>query len=59
MHSGSVYTILLIGAAISDKVKIFVAHDFPEQKLLKTNFVMNNLLHKLVFEDQKDAHIHI
>jgi hypothetical protein len=43
VHSAPVYAVLLIGAATSKDVKIVVSSDYPEKKLLKTNFVTNNL----------------
>ena len=43
VHTAPVYAVLLIGAATSKDVKIVVSSDYPEKKLLKTNFVTNNL----------------
>ena len=42
VHSAPVYAVLLIGAATPKDVKIVLAPDYPEKKLLKTNFVINN-----------------
>jgi polysaccharide pyruvyl transferase WcaK-like protein len=55
VQSGSIYSILLVGASTSESVKIVVAHNFKEKYLLKTCFVINNLRDKLVYEDAKDA----
>ena len=59
VQSGSIYSILLVGASTSEKVSIIVAHDFKEKYLLKTCFVINNLRDKLVFEEAKDSNSNI
>ena len=48
IHSGSIYSILLIAASSSEDVTIVIAHDFSDKNLVKSSFDINKLSDKFI-----------
>ena len=59
MQSAPAYFVLLIGVLTSKNVIIIIANDFQDKKLLNTNFEVNNINHKLIFEEPKNSYASI
>jgi hypothetical protein len=53
VHSGSVYPILILAAAVKENIQIIIAHDYQDKELLTTNFALNQIKSKLIFSTKE------
>ena len=51
IHSAPLYLTLLLGALTPNTVSIVISETNPIRKLILTNYVLNNLQHRLIFSE--------
>ena len=52
VHSGSVYSALLIGASSPKQVQVIIAHDNPHRYAIVTSYLFSNIKDKLLEETE-------